>query len=75
MKDKFNAFKAAKEEAESKTGEIDNSIPAIGIPKKEKRENFTLSILPSKREKLRKMAKSVNMGMSELVEYWIDNQK
>lgn len=74
MTDKFNAFNTAKEEAATKNVPM-NKMPVVpSTPKKELKKNTTLSIKPSSKKKFKALADSVNMSMSELLEFWIDQQ-
>lgn len=48
---------------------VKRNIPVKVIDKK---EQTSLTLRKSKKKKLKELADSVNMSMSELVEYWID---
>ncbi|WP_225742872.1 hypothetical protein [Marinilactibacillus sp. Marseille-P9653] len=49
-----------------------SSLPEL---EKEKKGSMNLSITPTNKKKLKDMAQSVNMSASELIAYWINNQK
>lgn len=75
MTDKFNAFRMAKEEANHKEESTSKVPKGIPIQQKENKVNMTISITPTNKKKLRKIANSVNMSISELIAYWTENQE
>lgn len=73
MNDKFNAFNKAKEEA----GSTQAPKMPIGLPQKvrETKEQMSITLTPTQKNKLREYANMANMSASELIGYWIENQE
>lgn len=71
--DKFNSFAKAKEEISNlegkKTIEAKRDIP---IKRKERKEQVSIMLTPSIKEKARLAAERANMSVSELIGYLIE---
>lgn len=72
--DKFNAFSKAQEEVAKPNTSVKNVNTGGILPKKkkERKEQMSIMLTPSHKEKLRKMADSLDMSASELIGYWIE---
>lgn len=73
MSDKFNAFNNAKNEA----NQNEDLKPAAIRPRKRERksEQLTIVLTPTNKNRIREIADSVGMSISELIAYWVENQK
>lgn len=70
--EKFNSFAKAKDEVTEtkKTIETKRSIP---IKSKERKEQVSIMLTPSDKEKARLAAEKANMSVSELIGYLINH--
>lgn len=70
---KFNAFSKAQGEVSKPNDPVTNAnVGGIVPKKKERKEQMSIMLTPSHKEKIREMADSLNMSVSELIGEWID---
>lgn len=66
--------KSANKAQEEHNSEIQKPL-GIPIVKKENKEPMSIVLTPTNKKRLKVIATSVNMSASELIAYWIENQK
>lgn len=67
---KQNDFSKAKDEVSKKTPLTKGNIPPKKV--KETKEQMSIMLTPTHKQKLRKLADDSGMSASELIGYWID---
>ena len=75
MNNKFNDFAKAQKEVSKINTPATNTVGIVPKQKKETKEQMSIMLTPTHKKEIRKIADSANMSVSELIGYWVDQNR